>query len=276
MTTTQAKRHDVATDVGTLAVWESGAGDAVVLRHGIFFDHELWRHQAEALAETHRVIAIDAPGHGLSGRTPRRYTLAEDARATLEVLDALGVDRAVLVGHSWGGMSAVRTALAAPERVRGLGLIDSPLEPSSPLGRVRYAALAALLLAIGTPSFYGSQVALSMFGAETRARRADLTADLQRLLSSRPRRDLVRAMDAVLVNPDTVLERLGELAQPIMVLAGDDDYVLPPTTRDALARLTPHATVDTIPGLHTLPLEQPEETTARLREFLRRVDAEAR
>lgn len=276
MTTTHAKRHDVPTVVGTLAVWESGSGDAVVLRHGIFFDHELWRHQAEALAETHRVIAIDAPGHGLSGRTPRRYTLAEDARATLEVLDALGVDRAVLVGHSWGGMSSVRTALAAPERVRGLALLDTPLEPNSALGRARFAMLSALLMVIGTPPFLGSQIALSMFSPENRAQYPELTADLQRLLASRPRRDLARAMDAVLVNPGTVLERFGELAQPIMVLAGDDDYVLPSTTRDALARLTPHATIDTIPGLHTLPLEQPEETTARLRAFLQRVGAEVR
>jgi 3-oxoadipate enol-lactonase len=262
------KRHTIPTSVGPLAVWERGTGSALVLRHGIFFDHRMWATQAGALAKTHRVILIDAPGHGESGDVGRAYSLADDARATLEVLDHRGIDTATLVGHSWGGMSAVRTALAAPQRVSGLALIDTPLEPSSPLGRLRYGMLRALVVAVGAPPWYGAQVATAMFSQTSRRDNPDLTSQLQAQLAGMPRMPLARAMSAVLVHPDKVLARLGELNQPIMVLAGDEDYVLPPTTVSALTHLVPQASIATIPGMHVLPLEQPAETLRRIQDFL--------
>lgn len=268
VTTNRWTRHAIPTRVGLLAVWERGNGPALVLRHGIFFDHTLWTHQAEALARTHRVVLIDAPGHGESGDPGGRYTLADDSLATLEVLDHLGIEAASLIGHSWGGMSAVRTALAAPARVAALALIDTPLEPSSPVGRLRYRMLRAMVLALGAPNWYGAQVAKAMFSDASRVRHPSLTADLQRQLREARRQPLARAMDAVLVRPDTVLDRLGALTQPVMVLAGDDDYVLPATTREALARLVPQATVRTIPGRHVVPLEEPAETLRLIQQFL--------
>ncbi len=264
-------RRIIATTVGSLAVWESGTGPAVVLRHGIFFDHTLWDQQAASLARTHRVIAIDSPGHGESGDPGRSYTLTDDAHATVQVLDHLDVGTATLVGHSWGGMSAARTALAAPDRVSALALIDTPLERSSTLGRMRYGLLRATVVAMGAPAWYSAQVAVAMFSETSRRSIPSLTTNLQMQLAGMRRLPLARAMDAVLVHPDTVLERVGSLHQPILVLAGDEDYVLTPRTRDVLARLN-DVTIDTVPGKHVLPLEQPAETLRRLEMFLTRTD----
>jgi len=261
-------RHLVPTTAGLLAVWERGGGPAVVLRHGIFFDHTLWAGQADALAGSRRVIAIDAPGHGESGDIGHAYSLAEDALATLDVLDHLGIESASLVGHSWGGMSAVRTALAAPERIRALALINTPLEPSSIAGRARYGLLRAIVTAVGAPAWFGAQVAVAMFSDASRRDMAELTPSLQHRLAQVSRKPLARAMDAVLVRPDSVLDRLDALTQPVMVLAGEEDYVLPRTTRDALARLVPQPTINTVPGKHVLPLEQPADTLRRLEAFL--------
>jgi pimeloyl-ACP methyl ester carboxylesterase len=238
-----------------------------VLRHGIFFDSTMWDGQVDALARTHRVLAIDSPGHGESADPGRPYTLADDARATLEVMDRLGVDDAALVGHSWGGMSAVRAALAAPHRVSAVALLDTPLEPSPAFGRLRYGLLTALVMAVGAPAWYGAQVASAMFSETSRRAMPWLTTDLQGRLARARRLSLARAMDAVLLRPDTVLDRVGALRQPVLVLAGDDDYVLTPTTRDVLAKL-PGVGIGTIPGKHVLPLEQPAETRRRLKLFL--------
>jgi pimeloyl-ACP methyl ester carboxylesterase len=257
-------RHDLETTVGRLAVWERGEGDVVVMRHGIFFDHTLWMPQADALARTHRVVLVDAPGHGASGDRGAPYTLQDDARATLEVMDALGVRTATLVGHSWGGMSAVRAALLDPDRVTALVLVDTPLEPSSALGRLRYAALRTMVLAFGAPRWFSAQVAKAMFSDTSRRRDPRLTADLQQALLGVSRRHLARAMTAVLVRPDSVLDRLGELTQPITLIVGDEDYVLPESTKRALAQATPHATVHTVAAKHVVPLEQPAEATALL------------
>lgn len=269
--TTSWTRHTIATTVGPLAVWESGTGPAVVLRHGIFFDHTMWDQQASSVAQTHRVIAIDSPGHGESGDPGRSYTLEEDALATVDVLDRLDISTATLIGHSWGGMSAVRTAIASPNRVSALALIDTPLEPSSTLGRMRYGLLGATIVAIGAPAWYSAQVAIAMFSETSRRSIPSLTTDLQVWLAAARRLPLARAMDAVLVRPNTVIERVGVLHQPIMVLAGDEDYVLTPSTRDVLARLH-DVTIDTIPGKHVLPLEQPAETRRRLEMFLAGTD----
>jgi pimeloyl-ACP methyl ester carboxylesterase len=261
-------RHTVSTIVGPLAVWERGTGPAVVLRHGIFFDHTLWEGQAHALADHFRVVVIDAPGHGKSGDPGRPYSLAEDALATVDVLDHLSIASASLVGHSWGGMSAVRTALASPKRVHALALINTPLEAGSIIARARYSLLRAVVLAVGAPKWYSAQVAAAMFSAASRRNMAELTPNLQQQLVQADRHLLARSMSAVLVHPDSVLDRLGALTQPVMVLAGDEDYVLPERTRSSLTHAVPGATVDTLPGRHVLPLEQPVETLRRLKAFL--------
>ncbi|MGL4340014.1 MAG: alpha/beta fold hydrolase [Rhodoglobus sp.] len=265
-------RYTVFTRVGPLAVWERGHGAAVVLRHGIFFDHTMWDHQAELLAHNYRVIVIDAPGHGDSGDPSRAYSLADDAQATIQILDFFGLDAAVLIGHSWGGMSAVRTALAAPDRVRALALINTPLESSSMLGRLRYALLCVLMLLLGLPRWYSAQITKTMFSDTSRRNNPTLTRSLQLRLAASARLPLARAMDAVLVRADTVLDHLGSLTQPVMVLAGDEDYVLPQATRDALASLVSQASIATIAGKHVLPLEQPVETGRRLEQFLTEVE----
>lgn len=264
-------RRTIDTSVGPLAVWETGVGPAVVFRHGIFFDHSLWSGQVNDIAQSHRVVIIDGPGHGASGDSGRRYSLADDANATLQILSSLEVDRATLIGHSWGGMSHVRTAIAAPDRVAALVLVDTPLEPSSRLGKLRYRALRALVQLFGAPPWYGAQVANAMFSETSQRANPALVTDLQEMLVRSARAPLMRAMDAVLVRPDTVLERMSGLAMPILILAGDEDYVLPPSTLDALAQVAPHAIVEVIPGKHVLPLEQPAEVTRRIEEFLRTI-----
>jgi pimeloyl-ACP methyl ester carboxylesterase len=258
----------IATEVGPVQIRELGRGPAVLMRHGIFFDHTLWLDAARALSRRHRVVLVDAPGHGSSADRGTAYSLADDAKASLDILDALQIERAVLIGHSWGGMSAVRAALAAPERVSALALVDTPLEQSDALGRLRYRLLRLLLLAIGAPSWYGRQVAGAMFSDQSRAADPGLEIRLMRGLAGADRRALARAMDAVLVRPDRVIDRLGELRMPVLVLAGDEDYVLPPSTRDALERELPLAAVETVPGKHAVPWEAPGPVTARLETFL--------
>ena len=104
---------------------ESGSSPAIVLGHSFFCSGEMWRYQVPALAESHRVIIPDYRGHGRS--SPLRedldvYDLVDDSVA---LLDHLGIEEAVWVGLSVGGMTAMRAALRHPERVRALILIDT-------------------------------------------------------------------------------------------------------------------------------------------------------
>ena len=114
-------------------VQELGAGPPVVMAHGLVIGSlaSWYFTAAPELAREHRVRMYDLRGHGRSARPPTGYdttTLAGDLAALTEDLPAFD-----LVGHSWGGLVALRFALAHPERVRRLAIVEGPLPPSSAL-----------------------------------------------------------------------------------------------------------------------------------------------
>src|SRR3954470_9165605 len=115
-----------------LARGTPGAEPAVVLIHGASGNLEDMRLAlGEKLASSHRVILIDRPGHGWSSR-PDCDDCASPARQAELVagaLEQLGVRRAILIGHSWGGAFATAYALAFPERTAGLVLLSAPTHP---------------------------------------------------------------------------------------------------------------------------------------------------
>jgi 3-oxoadipate enol-lactonase len=263
-----AREHRISTEVGELAVLEFGPADApaVLLRHGIFLDRELWRPMAERWAPGHRVVLVDAPGHGASGDSGRQYSVQEDAAASIRVMDALGIEQAVLIGHSWGGMSSLRVALNHPQRVRALGLVNTPLLPQTAAGRRRFRTLRALALAIGVPRWFGRQIVSEMF--DPASRQSPTALRMIEWVRRADRRVVARAMQAVLVAPDDVMGRLGELSLPVLAVAGRDDYVLKDEAAALLAARVPHARIVHVAGNHVTPVEQPEELAALLDELV--------
>ena len=104
---------------------EEGQGPATVLIHGLGGFAESWRHNVPELARHGRVIALDLPGAGRSGKPRRAYTLEFLAQALDRLLHTLGVDRVHLVGHSLGGAVAARYTLDHPGRVERLALLGA-------------------------------------------------------------------------------------------------------------------------------------------------------
>ena len=108
-----------------IAYATAGAGSPTVcLVHGTGGSSEVWRRQLEGLADLGHIVAVDLPGHGRSGGSiPKRI---EDAAALVAgFLDALGVTRVIIGGHSMGGAIAQQFALSFGERVDGLVLIGT-------------------------------------------------------------------------------------------------------------------------------------------------------
>jgi pimeloyl-ACP methyl ester carboxylesterase len=104
---------------------EEGHGPATVLIHGLGGFAESWRHNIPDLGRHGRVIALDLPGSGRSGKPQRAYTLEFLARALDGLLRGLGVERVRLVGHSLGGAVAARYAVEQPGRVERLALLGA-------------------------------------------------------------------------------------------------------------------------------------------------------
>jgi len=121
-----------AGDVSLNAV-ELGEGPPVVMLHGLISGSSAsWYFTcAPVLAKNHRVILYDLRGHGRSAPAAGGYDTATLAKDLENLLDAMGVDEPVsLVGHSYGALVAMRFALAHPERVNRLALVEAPLPPS--------------------------------------------------------------------------------------------------------------------------------------------------
>lgn len=120
------KPQKVELDGRLIRYFERGEGDVpLVLIHGFGGDLNNWMFNHEALAAGRRVIALDLPGHGESGKQLQRGDLDEMSGVLLALLDHLDIAEAHLVGHSMGGAVALNSARIAPQRVRSLTLIGS-------------------------------------------------------------------------------------------------------------------------------------------------------
>ena len=124
-------RADVAVDGGQLATYRLGAAradaPAVLAIHGITSTSRTWLATARALNDRVALIAVDLRGRGASSALPPPVGLDPHARDMLAVLDAAGLQRAVVVGHSLGAYIAARLAVRHPERVAALVLVDGGL-----------------------------------------------------------------------------------------------------------------------------------------------------
>jgi pimeloyl-ACP methyl ester carboxylesterase len=127
-------------DVRLRATRWPGAGTPVLLLHGLASTRRFWDLVAPRLAGL-PVLALDQRGHGDSDRPEGPYDGATVARDAVTALDALGLSRAVVVGHSWGASTALRLAAEFPERVLAVVALDgglgTPLEPGADRAAVR-------------------------------------------------------------------------------------------------------------------------------------------
>lgn len=243
---------------------------AIVLLHGLMLDRHMWTAQLGALLGLGRVVAFDGPGHGLSD-VPPPFTLSEQADALGDALEALGIERAVVVGHSWGGLAAIRFALAHPDRTAGLALVGASAEPERLLRRLEYRTYLAWVRRFGAPRwFVGARLGGIVYGARARRSLPALLGDLHRTLNAHPREGLARAALAV-IRRDGVAERLNGIRTPALVLCGRSDHTMDPARSEDLARRIPGARLAFVACGHTPPVELPGETNAALVSFLRQV-----
>jgi pimeloyl-ACP methyl ester carboxylesterase len=231
----------------TLSGEQAGDGQAIVLLHGLTATRRYVLMGSRLLERSgYRVVAYDARGHGLStpAPDPKAYgyeLLAEDLEA---VLDALGLERALVAGASMGAHTAVRFALLRPERVTALGLITPAYEPAAtgPAGgSTDWRALAAGLREGGVEGF----VRAYDLDAVPAAWRDTVEKVLRQRLSAH--RHLEAVADALEVVPfSSPFARMSELAQisvPALVVASRDeaDPGHPLAVGEAYARAIPHA-----------------------------------
>jgi len=230
----------------------------LVFIHGWTANRHRWDHQMTHFAEKRRVIRLDLRGHGDSTGAGVR-TVAELAKDVVALLDHLEVRRAVLVGHSMGGMIAQTITLDHPERVERLVLVDS-------ISRMTYSRGRGLLMGASTLVPFKLFVAANIRRAFAPGfPREEVRAYIKS--SEDTPREVVMTLYGAMRAFD-VLDRVGEIRVPTLLIHGFHDIQLPVRQMLRMAKAYPDAVVRIIDAGHELPVEKPAELTTALDRFV--------
>jgi 3-oxoadipate enol-lactonase len=258
----------INTSLGNLNVDVAGTGPAVLFWPSLFTDLHLWDAQVE-LAGSHRLIRVDGPGHGKSEGARAPFTMADCARAALEVLDQLGEKSAVVVGSSWGAMVGIEMARLSPERCRGLVLLNAALAPYGGWKKIYYASIAEAFALLGPNAINRFALELHMLSGRSRRVRPELTRKLRNSVQPLTRKGLGTAARSVLARRDSQADHLRNIGVPALFVAGAEDFVAPAAQMKAQAALLPGARFEELDGVaHLAAWEAPGKTTTLIREFL--------
>jgi pimeloyl-ACP methyl ester carboxylesterase len=252
------------------------AKPTLVFLHGVLNDHSVWILQTRYFAHHgYNVLAVDLPGHGKSeGPCPK--SVEEAADFVWALLDAAGVQRAALIGHSWGSLIALHAASLQPQRMSHLALVgtafpmkvspalldtslNQPFKAIEMVNTFSHSTLAPPPSALGPGTWlYGGSRAL-----------------MRRVLASNPRENVFHigftacdryegAFDAL--NRLSVGIKSSDLA--IFFIVGHADQMTTPKAAQALIDKAPQAKVVRVSGGHSMMTEAPEETLLALQTLL--------
>ena len=255
-------RQVIRTRGGKVSCRMAGEGRALLLMHGIAGNSASWQDQLRSLSDRFRVIAWDAPGYGASDVT--EPTLPDYAAVAINLLDALDIDRAHVLGHSMGGVIAQGLAGLAPERVDRLVLSstfagDAASGPLSAHWQSRLDAFRQM-----SPAQYGRARARAMVSASASETIRNNLAEI----ASEVTEPGLHAGCLLLHQSDT-RPMAKQITMPVLVLYGSDDTVIAPERTQALAAWLPDSQLVCIPAAgHAAYTECPEQYNAIVREFL--------
>ncbi len=232
----------------------------LVLIHGAGGTHLYWPPEIRRLPG-YCVYALDLPGHGKSELCDGQQTVGDYAGILLKWLDSIHLRRAVLVGHSMGSAIALTLAIHHPEHVLGLGLIGSG---------ARLRVLPELLAYASDPTTYLKAADLLVtysFSQHSPKRLIELAS--HRMLETR---HSVVLGDLQACNRFDVMDRLGSITQPTLVLCGAEDQLTPMRYAQYLVNSLTNAQLSVIPNAgHMVMLEQPRRVADSLLSFLNSV-----
>jgi pyruvate dehydrogenase E2 component (dihydrolipoamide acetyltransferase) len=241
------------TNIATLVAGPPEATGTIVFLHGLGGSQSTWGNVLGAFAETHRIVAVDLPGHGASDKpSPESldYSVPGLAADIGELLEKLELSPAVLIGHSLGGATALQLTLDRPKLVRALALVDSAalgseINPEL-LDRVESA-----------PSRDEARRLLELFFENRRFVLERGIDDMHAARTAPGADDAVKAIAAsafTRYGQNLVLtDRLGELEVPVLIVWGELDRVIPSTHAVAALTSLPTAWIEIMEGVGHVP-----------------------
>ncbi|MCB1858045.1 MAG: alpha/beta hydrolase [Gammaproteobacteria bacterium] len=246
----------IDTSLGQISIHvdQCPGGYPILFLHGLFLDGSLW-DGLNAGVFSRTCITIDMPAHGQSGDVGRSWTQDECTEMLIGILDDLGIDRCVVIGHSWGAITALLAAARYPTRIAALGLFNMPFTNPSPLQQLtaRFQKLLALF-----PRFYAKQVCKVIYSEAYLAKHPEAIVKMQDQLAGRSFSELARIIDVVIVGARGLAPILDNLSLPALAVVGKSDHV----------GIPPRLSTRVVNGGHVSPREAPEEIRDAIQQIL--------
>jgi len=254
---------------------QAGSGEPILLLHGFGGSTYSWRKVMPALAESHRVVAIDLNGFGYTQRPKSResYTREGQEKLVLGVMDALGIDRAHVFGHSYGGGLSLFMASRHPERFRSLVLVDSSAPTYANDRRSRAAAFRPLSnLFIRSVALRPRMIRRALehsYYDDSKVTPELVQAYLERLRIEGVA-DAYYGLTAPVRTPQERVD-LAKIDVPALVIWGAHDELISPAAGRRSAALLPRGEFVLLANSGHLPMEEePEELLRAVLPFLER------
>ncbi|MBW7921316.1 MAG: alpha/beta fold hydrolase [Rubellimicrobium sp.] len=258
-----ARQQVTLADGLNLAYVELGEGDGtpLILLHGYTDNSRSWSLVGPWLGER-PIYALDLRGHGASDIPACCYGLDSLAHDVLGFMDALGIERADIVGHSLGSMTAGVVAGLAPERVEHLVLISSALKTPDGSGDWLWDEIPAMVHPVDPDGEF-----MQAWYANPNPVDEDFLQHEMRESASRPAEVWMGALIGLTITDWTPIAR--RIEAPTLVFWGDQDGLFDAASQDALRAALPEARFETFEGYgHNMFWELPEQTGRMISEFL--------
>ncbi|AMW18101.1 alpha/beta fold hydrolase [Mycobacteroides chelonae] len=258
--------------LGGLHVRVGGNGPAILFWPSLLMTGSMWAEQARYFADRYTVILVDPPGHGDSQALHRMFRFEDCAHSIEQILDTLGIERAHIVGNSWGGMIGGTFAALHPGRAGASVLMNATASRANMRQTVEFRMLTEIVRLLGrfreplttraVKAFVGPTIMRERPQVEQaiRAELRDLNVD-----------SVYWAVNSVVPARPDQRELFGRISTPILVVAGREDPTFPVAETELMAEAIPGAEFVIMENTgHLAALERPDEVNALIDEFLKR------
>ena len=251
-----------------LHIADSGKGDrCVVLLHGYLESMYVWDDFVPLLTPSVRVITLDIPGHGISEVKGEVHTMDMMAAAVRDMLDALGIERVTLVGHSMGGYVSLAFCAAYPERLDGVVLLSSSPFPDDETKRENRRREIALVRA-GKKDVLAHVAPETGFAEANRVRLKKYIDDLVEQVHITEDEGIVALLEGMIERPDRN-EMLRASRVPQLFILGKHDNYIPLEAAERIVAANPQAQVVWLENSgHMGFIEEPRKTADAILDFV--------
>ena len=239
----------------------------LILLHAFPLNGHMWEPQLALAGHGWRVVAPHLRGFAGGAGDPPASTVDDYAGDVIDLLDALGLEDAVICGLSIGGYIAFALFRHAPRYVRGLVLADTRSQADTPEGIESRKRMLKLLAEKGTEAVVDEMLP-KLLGTTTQTQRPELRDRLRALALSNPPEAIAGAIRALMTRPDST-PLLREIHCPTLIIVGEEDSLTPPAFSEEMHRAIGGSELVIVPGAgHLSSYEQPDAFDSALARFL--------